>query len=272
MKQIFIILSITFFAVSCKSSKKNTPASENQTENTAEKPIVGSEPVASKSKKENKLAVEEMALAHYGLFNSFNTLNISANVDYKDKNMSQSPNADIKIEKNKQILIAVKMFGITGAKVYLTPERASFYEIINGTHYDGDFQFISNFLGTDVTYENVENMLLGKAFYDLNTYDYSKTKTNELELKLNQFLMRLVLGSKNQIASTEVQQDKSADKLVIQYPSYQSSENIYLPKEIKIHAMRKDDVQISIDYKKVSVNPSIDFKYKIPSNSKAIKI
>lgn len=271
MKQIFIILSIALFAVSCKSSKKNTPAPENQTENTAESIIAEPKP-ENTSKKANKKAIAEIAVDHYALFNDFNTLSITADVDYKDKNMDQSPRADIRIEKNKQILISVKMFGITGAKVYLTPERASYYEIVNGTHYDGNYKFIKDFLGTEVTYENVENLLLGKAFYDLNTNDYQKIKSNELELKLNQFLMRLVLGSKNQVASTEVTEDNVADKLVIQYPSYQSSENIYLPKEIKIHAMRKDDVQIRIDYKKVSVNQSVDFKYKIPSGSKAIKI
>ena len=271
MKHIFIILSIALFAVSCKSSKKNTPAPENQTENTAETIIV--EPKAENtSKKANKKAITEIATDHYALFNDFNTLSITADVDYKDKNMDQSPTADIKIEKGKQILISVKaLFGVTVAKVYLTPERASYYEI-TGSHYDGDYKFIKDFLGTEVTYENVENLLLGKAFYNLNTNDYQKIKSNELELKLNQFLMRLVLGSKNQVASTEVIEDKSADKLVIQYPSYQSSDNIYLPKEIKIHAMRKDDVQIRIDYKKVSVNQSVDFKYKIPSGSKAIKI
>lgn len=271
MKQIFIILSIAFFAVSCKSSKKNKRAPENQTENIAES-IIETPASENTSKKANKKAVAEIATSHYGLFNDFNTLSITADVDYKDKNMEQSPTAEIKIQKNKQILIIVRaLFGVPVAKVYLTPERASYYEI-TGSHYDGDYKFIKDFLGTDVTYQNVENLLLGKAFYDLNTNDYQETKNNELELKLNQFLMRLVLGSKNQIASTEITQDKSADKLVIQYPSYQSSENIYLPKEIKIHAMQKDDVQINIDYKKVSVNQPIDFKYKIPSNSKAIKI
>lgn len=270
MKQIFIILSIAVFAVSCKSSKKNAPSVENQTENTAESIVVEPKP-ENTSKKANKKAVAEIATDHYALFNDFNTLNITSEVDYAGGNIDHSINADIKMEKSKQILITARVLFFT-AKVYLTPERASFYETFNGTHYDGDYKFIKDFLGTEVTYENVENMLLGKAFYDLNTNDYQKIKSNELELKLNQFLMRLVLGSKNQIASTEVIQDKSADKLLIQYPSYQSSENVYLPKEIKIHAMRKDDVQIRIDYKKVSVNQSIDFKYKIPSNSKAIKI
>ncbi|WKW45884.1 DUF4292 domain-containing protein [Myroides sp. JBRI-B21084] len=272
MKHFLFLCSVAFLAVACKSTKKNTTTTENQVENNSK--IIVVKPIETKTNaaNENKRAVAQIATAHYGLFNNFNTLNIIADVHYKDKNLDQSPIADIKIEKNKQILITVKaLFGVTVAKVYLTPERASYYEIM-GSHYDGDYNFIKTFLGTEVTYENVENLLLGKAFYDLNTNNYQKIKNNELELKLNQFLMRLVLGSKNQVASTEVTENKSSDKLVIQYPMYQSSENIYLPKEIKIHAMRKDDIQISIDYKKVSVNPSIDFKYKIPSGSKAIKI
>ncbi len=268
MKQLFVIVTIALFAVSCKSSKKNNDAvSEKNSEN-----ILSNESVKTKSTAENQRAVQEIAAAHYGLFNDFNTLKINANVDYTGQEGSYSPSADIQIEKNKRILIAVKALGIPLAKVYLTPERATYYEVLGGTYYDGDYQFIKDFLGTEVTYENVENLLLGKAFYDLNTNDYIKTKNNELELKLNQFLMRLVMGGKNQIASTEVTQDKNADKLVIQYPSYQLNENIYLPKEINIHAMQKNDVQIKIDYRRVSVNPSLDFRYKIPNNSKPIKI
>ncbi|MBA5792160.1 DUF4292 domain-containing protein [Flavobacterium sp. xlx-214] len=274
MKQLFIILALGTFFVSCKSSKKNTNPTENKTEELLvdDKPVETTKPkVKENTKDANKIAVNELATEHYALFENFNTLNIVSEVEYDDGSIDHSIKADIKMQKDKQILITARVLFFT-AKVYLTPDRASFYETFNNTHYDGDFKFLSNFLGTDVTYENVENLLLGKAFYNLNMYDYKKVQNNELELKLNQFLMKLVLGSKNQIASTEITQNKSADKLVIQYPSYQSSDKIYLPKEIKIHAMQKKDVKINLDYKKVSVNQSIDFKYKIPDNSKAIKI
>ena len=198
MRQIFIILSIDIFAVSCKSSKKNTLSPENQTENTVETVIEESKPVNT-SKKANKKAVADIATDHYALFNDFNTLSITADVDYKDKNMDQSPTADIKIQKDKQILITVRaLFGVTVAKVYLTPERASYYEI-TGSHYDGDYKFIKDFLGTDVTYQNVENLLLGKAFYDLNTNDYQKIKNAALSEKegriLNEWLEKNVSGS-----------------------------------------------------------------------------
>ena len=170
MKQLLIIFAAGFLIVSCKSTKNNTA-----TTSTADKEVLTDIPTKT-SKNENKQAVTMLANAHYNLFNDFNTLEIKADIDYTDKNMSQSPTADIQIQKNKQILITVRaLFGVTVAKVYLTPERASYYEI-TGSHYDGDYKFIENFLGTKVNYENVENLLLGKALYNLETNAYTKTK------------------------------------------------------------------------------------------------
>lgn len=261
MKQLFIILSSIFFVVSCKTAKTTTPESSPETT------------VFSGKKTTTNALVGKIAKEHYSLFNNFNTLKINADIDYTDKNINQSPTADIQIQKNKQILITVRaLFGVPVAKVYLTPERASYYEILSGSHYDGDYNFISEFLGTEVTYENVENLLLGKAFYNLNEYDYTKEDTNLLELKINQFLVKLILGNHNEIASTEVKQVQNADKLVVSYPVYQTAEDLFLPKEINIHAMQKNDVQINIDYRKVTVNPPLDFRYQIPKNSKEISI
>lgn len=264
MKQLLIIFVAGFLIASCKSTSTKTVITE-----TAIKEVEKDKASIS----ENKQAVALLANSHYSLFKDFNTLEIKADIDYTDKNMSQSPTADIQIKKNEQILITVRaLFGVAVAKVYLTPERASYYEILSGSHYEGDYAFIESFLGTKVTYENVENLLLGKAFYNLEANNYTQINNKELELKLNQFLMRMVFGNKSEIASTEVVQDKSADKLLIQYPSYQLSNDLFLPKEIKIHAMQKNQIQIKIDYRRVSVNPSIDFRYKIPNNSKPIKI
>src|SRR5690554_5494058 len=123
MKQFIYISILSFFVISCKTAK--TAESSSETLESGGKITTVNAPIA------------DIAIAHYNLFNDFNTLRINADVDYKDQNMQQSPNAEIRIEKGKQILIFVKAFGITGAKVYLTPERASFYEILGGTYYDG---------------------------------------------------------------------------------------------------------------------------------------
>ncbi|HUH26373.1 MAG TPA: DUF4292 domain-containing protein [Flavobacterium sp.] len=262
MKQFVMLFSLGVFAISCKTAKNMTTESvENVTE------ILTKDEAKTKNK-----AINEIATAHYHLFNDFNTLKINGNVTYEDQNGSYAPTAEIQMEKGKQILISIKYFGISGAKVYLTPERASYYEVLGGTYYDGTYQFISDMLGTEVRFENVENLLLGKAFYNLNRYDYTKEKNDQLALKLNQFLVKLILGTRNEIVSTEVTQQKSADKFVISYPSYQTATNLFLPKEINIQAFQKNDIHIKIDYRKINVNPLLDFRYKIPNNSKEIKI
>ncbi len=264
MKQFVLILSFGVLAISCKTAKTKTIDATDKTVETTKE--------TETKTTSKKTAINDIATAHYNLFEDFNTLKITGNVDYEDQNGSYSPTAEILIEKGKQILISIKYFGVSGAKVYLTPERASYYEILGSTYYDGDYQFISKLLGTTVSYENVENLLLGKAFYDLNEYDYTKENKDQLALKLNQFLVKLMLGNRNEILSTEVTQDKKSDKFVLSYPSYQMNSNLFLPKEININAVQKNNIRIKIDYRKINVNPLLDFRYKIPNNSKEIKI
>jgi len=259
MKQLFIILSSIFFVVSCKTAKTTTPESSSETA------------VFSGKKTTTNAFVGKIAKDHYSLFNNFKTLKINTKVDYRDSQNQFAPNVEIQMEKGKQILLSTSLVFFS-VKAYFTPERASFYDTYNGVYYDGNYNFISEFLGTEVTYENVENLLLGKAFYNLNEYDYTKEDNNLLELKINQFLVKLILGNQNEIASTEVKQVQNADKLVVSYPVYQTAEDLFLPKEINIHAMQKNDVQINIDYRKVTVNPPLDFRYQIPKNSKEISI
>lgn len=264
MKILSSFLFLSLFMVSCKSVQN--PTSPTITNDASIEKVAPAPQVNFK-----KADMAEVAAQHYRLFSDFNTLNIKSEVSYDDGSLNQTINADIQIEKGKQILISARVLFFT-AKVYLTPDRASFYETFNKTSYDGDFAFISQFLGADVSYENVENLLLGKAFYNLNEQPYQKGKNNELELKLNTFIMQLVLGTQFQVASTTIKQNNSTNQLVIAYPSYQSSDNVYLPKEIKIEAMQKKDIKIDLDYKKIYLNTPLDFRYKVPQGYKSIKI
>ena len=258
MRTLFLIISFAVLLVSCKS----TQSTEENRLGKVDLPENSVEIDAS---------VSEIAGAHYRLFNEFNTLKINAKLNYQDADVQLNPNVDIQVEKGKQILLSSTVF-LFNVKVYFSPERASFYDTFNGTFYDGNYEFISNFLGTEVSYENIENLLLGKAFYNLNRYKYSKESDKLLELKLNRFFIIFLLGNHNEITATEVHQNQSSNKLLVQYPVYQTAENLFLPKEIDIHAMQKSDVRIKIDYRKVTVNPTLDFRYQIPRNSKEIRI
>jgi hypothetical protein len=45
------------------------------------------------------------------------------------------------------------------AKASITPTSVSYY----GTYFEGDFSALSQWLGTDLDYNKIQNMLLGEA-------------------------------------------------------------------------------------------------------------
>jgi hypothetical protein len=47
------------------------------------------------------------------------------------------------------------------AKASITPTSVSYYEKIKGTYFEGDFSALSQWLGTDLDYNKIQNMLLG---------------------------------------------------------------------------------------------------------------
>src|SRR5690606_17303980 len=141
--------------------------------------------------KKNEAEIFHLERKHLAINRSFETAHIISDVSYTDPNFSQNTKADIRVEKGKQILITVKALMVNVAKVYITPNRVSDYEIIRGSHYDCNFELIETIIGTAITYEQFENILLGQANYSLTAgfdlYEYSSQYI--LTKKINDFLL-----------------------------------------------------------------------------------
>ena len=143
MKSILSAFLVVFL-IGCKSKQSVTTAAAN--ENTE---------------------VSKVIKGHYKNEHDFTTLNIRANAKYEDEKQSHSMNADIRIKKDEIIWINIKFLGIPMAKAMITPTKVSYYEKPNGTYFEGDFSMLSNWLGTDLDFQKVQNLFLGKAIDDL---------------------------------------------------------------------------------------------------------
>ncbi|HEX7868809.1 MAG TPA: DUF4292 domain-containing protein, partial [Chryseobacterium sp.] len=154
MKKYIAVVLMAIFMISCKSK---AVAVQNS----------NSEVVA---KTDNKV-IEK----HYDNKLNFSTLYIKANARYVDEKQSQNVTAEIKIKKDEQILVSVRFLGITMAKALITPTAVSYYEKINGTYYEGDFTSLSKWLGTELDYSKVQNLLVGEALDDLRKGKYTQT-------------------------------------------------------------------------------------------------
>lgn len=214
---------------------------------------------------------------HYANGSDFKTLNIKANAKYEDASQSHSMNADIRIKKNEIIWINIKILGFPIAKALITPAKVSYYEKINNTYFEGDFSMLSNWLGTDLDFQKVQNLLLGKSIDDLSKGNWISGINDKL-FKLSQaqttdIYKEFYFEAANFLLKKETITQASQNRaLEIQYPSYKEVERIFLPNEINIKAAQKDKISIAIEYKNTTFNENLNYSYAIPSDYKAIQI
>ncbi|UGS21242.1 DUF4292 domain-containing protein [Flavobacterium cyclinae] len=253
MKSILSAILIVFL-IGCKS--KQTVATAAANENTD---------------------VSKVIKGHYKNEHDFSTLNIRANAKYEDEKQSHSMNADIRIKKDEIIWINIKFLGIPMAKALITPTKVSYYEKINNTYFEGDFSLLSNWLGTDLDFQKVQNLFLGKAIDDL-TKDKWVSEIVEKMFKLSlpkntDVTKEFYFEGANYLIKKETLSQASQNRnLEIQYPSFKEEKGMFLPNEINIKAEQKDKVTIDIEYKHTTFNENLSYPFSIPSGYTAVEI
>lgn len=214
---------------------------------------------------------------HYA--NSFNkeTINAKLKVKYIGKSNLPSVTASLRIKKDQTIWISLTKLGFPVGKALITPNRVSYYEKINRTYFDGDFSLLSNWLGTDLDYEKVQNLILGQSILDLkkdkfviNLYENKYILKPKKEYDLFSILF-LINPDNFKISSQEINKKDENKKLVINYNDYTKIEDEVFPTEIQIAASdTKNSSKIDVNYRSIEFNRPVSFPFKIPDNYKKI--
>lgn len=261
MQKIYIACLLLLVLSSCKTKKTIV-----ETTTPIEKDVSSSPSIPELNK-----AINTLILKHYDLPKDFETLQINTSINTSEIDMELS--GDIRIEKGKQILITVRKFGITGAKVLITPNRISYYETIGNTYYDGNFSFINKKLGTTLDYEKIENLLTGKALYNLQDPNLSPYKSNNnivISDKKEDFYIEYTFDNQMRLLKELIKPLVEDHYLNIQYQGNQQKNQLEIPKIVSLKAKQKKVFELTLHYNSFSVNENIHFSYKIPSSSKLI--
>ena len=226
--------------------------------------------VLSEQSAEEARTTVEIIKGHYANEKDFNTLFIKADAKYSDSHTSQKLSADIRIKRDEKILVSLKFLGITMAKALITPDRVSYYEKLNGTYFDGNYAMLSRWLGADLDYAKVQNLILGKAIYNLKDDVYTAKIENGLyALQSNSggIMKSFLFEGSNYLLKKELISQGGLDSrsLDIQYPAHREYPKAVLPAEMKIDAEQKDKVTIQIVYNTVTFDEDFSFPYNVPS-------
>ncbi|MEO8254269.1 MAG: DUF4292 domain-containing protein [Flavobacterium sp.] len=255
----FLVVLVVIFMVSCK------PKAIAISETTV--------PESVDNMKSTKIIAN-----HYSNKSDFSTLYIKSNAQFSNEKQTQNVTAEIKIKKDQQILVSIRFIGITMAKASITPTSVSYYEKIKGTYFEGDFSALSQWLGTDLDYNKIQNMLVGEALDDLNKGKYTQVLLDNLyrlDDANNGNTKKSYYFNPNDFTVNKQEVTQTAENRTIQiaYPERVAYKEANLPSTIEIKTVQpKGKSEISLNYNSVSFNEELSFPYSVPDGYKRIII
>ena len=260
MKKAALVVVLTVFMIPCKSKAVIVAASN--------------EPVAPA----NYLSAKKIIENYYTNKNEFSTLYIKSSARYADDKQTQNVTAEIRIKKDEQILVSIRFLGITMAKALITPTMVSYYEKINGNYFEGDFSSLSQWLGTDLDYNKIQNMLLGQAIDDLTKgkyieslleHTYRLDDTSNINTKKSFFLD----ADKFLVQKQEITQTAEERMIKVAYADNKVYNEGILPSSVLINTFqKKGNTEINLEYNSVTFNQELSFPYSVPNGYKRIII
>jgi len=254
IQRILVVVIMTVLLVSCGSSRR---AGKIVTKNTEAASIIS---------------------RHYVEEANYKTASGKLRAVYQDEEKSQSVNLSFRMEKDRAIWMSASILGFPVAKIYITPSSVSYYEKVSQSYFEGDFRLISDFLGTPLDFQKLQNLLIGQAIYDLRNEEYEFTQSP----KGFQFVqqeegpmdkMFLLDGRTLKAAAQQLAQAKDNRNLTVTYSDYQVVDGIVFPEEIRIIASENgSSTNIEITYKNISFNEDVTFPFEIPSGYEEISL
>ncbi len=224
------------------------------------------------------LSVKKIVKAYEKASFSKNTLQAKIKVRYKDPKTAQSAVVKLRLKKDEIIWMSGSFLGIPLAKVKITPTSVQYYEKITRTYFDGDFSLISEVLGTELNFDQLQNMLLGQSMLPLdNKYELQMENNSYLLTPKKQALLFNMFCWINPMhfkVDKQILEDTSANQtLSILYSNYQELSNENLPKNIHIKAVQSKKVtSIEMEYRNVEFDKELRYPFEIPSNYKKINL
>ena len=225
------------------------------------------------------LSANKVIKNHYN--NNFDkeTLTAKMKVKYKGKTNLPSVTASLRIKKDETIWISLSKLGFPVGKALITQNKVSYYEKINKTYFEGDFKLLSHWLGTELNYEKVQNLLFGQAILDLKDEKHNvdlKADSYELTPKKSNDLFNIFYLINNQnfkVNKQEVHQKDEEKTLTVDYHNYEKIEGEFFPKELLITAKdQKYTTTIDVNYRSIVFNNAVRFPFTIPNGYKEIEL
>ena len=225
---------------------------------------------------EEHISVNKIVKNHNKAQSEFNTLQAKLKVIMTQQNRSETHTLSLRMSKDNTIWINAFLNMV---RVKITPDRVLFYNKLDNTYFDGEYALINSFLGTDLKFKNLQNLLFGQALFEIEPSRFNKTShANSYMLtpkQSNELIENVYLINPNhfKIDSQQSSQSTMRNRLDIKYLSYQKVDKLIIPEKMTIIITNLEtQTTLNLNLKSVVLGQSLRFPFTIPKGYKAIDL
>jgi len=225
---------------------------------------------------DSRMSVKQIVKNHDKFQSKFTTLQGRLKVEYVQGDRSETHTLTLRMGYDNTIWVNAFL---NMMRVKITPDRVRFFNKLDKTYFDGDYALISELLGTNLGFENLQNLLLGEAVFDINPKEFKKLKhasAYKLTPKKSNPLFELLYIINPvyfKLDAQQLSQSLKQNTLNIKYQSYQKIHGIVIPESLSIKAINTDEqTTLNLNIKSVILDQPLRFPFKIPKGFKAIEL
>jgi len=204
---------------------------------------------------------------------AFNTFSSKSKIDVSGPGISQSVSAQIDMIRDSLIGISLRVIGVEGARMLITPDSVKIIDRLNQTYIAKDFAFIRQQFGLNISFADFQNLIAGNPVF----YDTTSLTTGVAEDKYVLFAQKDVY--KNTIWLTPdlllnrmFIEDLSAPRNVaVTYSEFDKIDGQPFAFIRSILVDAEQDYAANIEFTKVTIDEPVEFSFSINPKYKKLE-
>ena len=194
-------------------------------------------------------------------------------VGFKDKRFSVRGTYNLRWKRDEFIWMNLKKFSIEGARILIRPDSIFAIDRINREYYAESFEFAQRFLGMPISFEQVQELLLGEGLWMDQSEEYTADVLDQ------QYRLRtedagierayLIDPDNYYLKITQLKQSEEKRFLEIKQEGYRNVKGdnpfAYI-RSVFANSSETGQVSIDLEFTSLEVDQPTAIKFSIPDN------
>jgi outer membrane lipoprotein-sorting protein len=217
----------------------------------------------------------------------FDWFSAKFSAEYENKGKSNSFSGQIRIRKDSLIWISLTpMLGIEAIRLMISQDSVKMINRLNDTYFIGDYEYVNQFLNTNIDYDLLQAFLLGNDLqfyesgefragidngeYKLSTAGRQKLKkfVRSSQEKLKIFIQQIWLDAQTfKITHAEVKEARRENiKLESNYGQFEDVGGQLFPTDMRYTIWAENTIRVTAGFSRMQINNPQQFPFKIPAS------